>query len=109
LSSQVQGHLVVGYLSAGGLENVFQLVIEYSDSNENFWIEMYQIPNEGRGVPMSLRMCFDVLSGTILAQTNDEAIQNLTSFFFLHEWQAIYKEFRAEDIDIYTTSLFFYQ
>jgi hypothetical protein len=62
----------VGYLSAGGLENVFQLVIGYTDSNENVWIEMYQLPGEGRGVPVSLRMCFDVLLGTILAQTKDE-------------------------------------
>jgi len=62
----------VGYLSAGGLENVFQLVTEYTDSNENVCIEMYQLPGERRGVPVSVRMCFDVHSGVILAQTNDE-------------------------------------
>lgn len=71
MSSQVQGHLVVGYLSAGGLENVFQLVTVYITSNENVWIEMYQLPGEGRGVPVSVRMCFDVLSWIILAETND--------------------------------------
>ena len=62
----------MGYLSAGGLENVFQLVAEYTDSSENVWIEMYHLPGEGRGVTVSVRMYFDVLSGTILAQTNDE-------------------------------------
>lgn len=46
----------MGYLSAGGLENVFQLVTEHTDSNENVWIEMYQLPGEERGVPVSVQM-----------------------------------------------------
>jgi hypothetical protein len=93
----------VGYLSAGGLENVFQLVTVYNDSNENFWIKIYQLPGAGKGVPVSVRMCFDVLSGTILAQSNDEGAYQFHTF--LHEWQAIYKESRADYVEFYTTFL----
>ena len=71
----------MGYLSAGGLENVFQLVTVYIDSNENVWIDMYQLPGEGRGVPLSVRMCFDVLAGTILAETKDEGTLKIYKFF----------------------------
>jgi hypothetical protein len=93
----------VGYLSAGDLENVFQLVTVYNDSNENVWIKIYQLPGAGKGVPVSVRMCFDVLSGTILAQSNDEGAYQF--YKILHEWQAIYEESQAEDVDFYTTFL----